>query len=109
MLLQLAIKNFRSFKGETVFSMVASKDDQHSDHTVAAPVKDHRVLRTAAIYGANAAGKSNLVKALAFIQNLIVNGTRGENAIPVDPFLIDPETAGKDSKFGLTIAANGII
>ncbi len=109
MLLQLAIKNFRSFKGETVFSMVASKDDQHSDHTVAAPVKDHRVLRTAAIYGANAAGKSNLVKALAFIQNLIVNGTRGENAIPVDPFLIDPETAGKDSKFGFTIAANGII
>ncbi len=109
MLLQLTIENFRSFKGETVFSMVASKDDQHSDHMFSPPLKKYNVLRTAAIYGANAAGKSNLAKALAFIQNLIINGTRGEGTIPVDPFRIDQAAASKDSRFEFTVMTKGVI
>lgn len=62
MLIEFRVKNFRSFKEEQVFSMVASKDDSLSDNVV--EVAGWRLLRTAAIYGANASGKSNLLKAI---------------------------------------------
>ena len=70
MLIEFRVKNFRSLRDEQVLSMVASSDktllDRHALATGlnAAP----HVLKSAVIYGANASGKSNLIKALQLMQ-----------------------------------------
>ncbi len=88
MLIQFTIENFLSFRDEVTFSMVAvSSDSQHSDHLAQNEGGEGRsVLPIAAIYGANAAGKSNLIKAIAFAQNLVLEGTRSNQTIAIHPF-----------------------
>lgn len=69
MIISFTIENFRSFNAETTLSLVASKRlNDHADHAVPIPGSDKQehVLRLAVLYGANSAGKSNLVKALEF-------------------------------------------
>jgi uncharacterized protein len=72
MLVEFRVKNFRSLRDEQVLSLVASKDKTlvgtHTlaTGTTAAPA----VLRSAVIYGANASGKSNLIKALQYMPNV---------------------------------------
>ena len=88
MLIQLTIENFLSFRDEVTFSMVGvSNDRQHADRLMEdAAGKGRPVVPIAAIYGANAAGKSNLIEALIFVQDLILEGTRSSQSIPVSTF-----------------------
>ena len=68
MLLRLIIKNFLSFDDEVQFDMFPNmKRTQMADH-IYTDLCDVSVLKQAAIYGQNGAGKSNLVKALEFIR-----------------------------------------
>ena len=86
MLIQFTVENFLSFKEKTVFSLLATNDASHHEHAI--PLrsgKNKSVLRAAAIYGANAAGKSNLVKAISFARDLIVEGTAPDESIAVTP------------------------
>jgi uncharacterized protein len=84
MLIQFTIENFLSFKDEATFSMAAGADPQHADHLSRSGGTS--VLSLAAIYGANGAGKSNLIKAIGFAKELIVGGTRGSKRIAITPF-----------------------
>ena len=63
MLLQFRFSNFRSFKDETVLDMRASGSNEYSEHIRLEGVD--KVLPVAAIYGANASGKSNIFRALS--------------------------------------------
>ncbi|MEM9463665.1 MAG: ATP-binding protein [Myxococcota bacterium] len=65
------------------------------------------VLRVAAIYGANASGKSNLVQALAMARALVLEGTRPDLPIAVVPFKLDPRTPRKPSRFEFELWAEG--
>jgi uncharacterized protein len=100
MLIQLTIENFLSFRDEVTFSMVGvSSDRQHADRLIEdAAGKGRPVLSIAAIYGANAAGKSNLIEALIFVQDLISEGTRSNQSIPVSTFKLG-DYVKKPSKF----------
>jgi uncharacterized protein len=100
MLIQLTIENFLSFRDEVTFSMVGlSSDRQHADRLIEdAAGKGRPVLSIAAIYGANAAGKSNLIKALIFAKELILEGTRSNRSIPVSTFKLG-DYSKKPSKF----------
>ena len=62
-------------------------------------------MKTSVIYGANAAGKSNLIKAMNFARNLIVEGRSSGQNIPVIPYLFDVETKDTPSKFQFEINA----
>jgi len=76
-----------------------SSDQQHIDHLAEnAAGKGRSVLPIAAIYGANAAGKSNLIKALNFVKDLVVEGTRSNKPILVSPFKLGDYSKQK-SKF----------
>ena len=109
MLIQFSVENFLSFDEEQVFSMVAAVGDQHPTHLVPdVPRKGASLLRAAALYGANGAGKSNLVQAIRFAKNLIVDGTRGAQAIAVRPFKLGKE-AGRPSKFEFIIKTQGVL
>ncbi len=110
MLVQFSVENFLSFKEEITFSMVAAKKGNHADHIV----KENRagktpLLHAAAIYGANASGKSNLATAISFAQELIATGTRSDQTISVMPFKLDEDALKKPSKFEFVIKRKGVI
>lgn len=110
MLIEFAVENFRSFKEETVFSLIATKDESHPSHVVRTEGgKPLRVLRAAALYGANASGKSNLVNAIAFARDFIVTGTRASGAIPYEPFKLSAATRTAPSKFEFVFTIDDIL
>lgn len=86
MLLQVAIENVLSFRDEVVFSLLASPGVAHAEGQTAELTGGRSAVRVAALYGANAAGKSNLVKALAMARDLVVEGTRPGKPIRRQPF-----------------------
>ena len=108
MLIQFTIQNFLSFRDEVTFSMVAvNSDNQHSDHLAQNEAGEGRsVLPIAAMYGANAAGKSNLIKAISFVQNLIVKGTRIGQTIAVSTFKLG-NYSSQPSKFEIIFTYAG--
>ena len=77
MLIRFNVKNFLSFdsredgKSEE-FSMIAGKVRNKKEHVY--DTGDAKILKFSAIYGANASGKSNLVKALSFMRRTILKG-----------------------------------
>ncbi|WP_116126143.1 AAA family ATPase [Lewinella sp. IMCC34183] len=89
MLIRLIIDNFLSFGEEREFNMLPNERYRKLEHHTY-PVGNQSVLKLAAIYGANAAGKSNLVKALSFLSYLTYN-----ESIPARPggwhFKLDEE------------------
>jgi hypothetical protein len=72
MIVSLSVSNFRSFSSEETFSLVASNrlSGSHENHVVPIPGSEEKVLRTAVLYGANGAGKSNLFKALEYLKTI---------------------------------------
>ncbi|WP_291727216.1 AAA family ATPase [Bernardetia sp.] len=72
MLIRFVVSNFLSFDEETEFNMLAGNFKQHKQHVY--KVGKLKVLRAAAIYGANAAGKSNLIKAIDTLKNIVEEG-----------------------------------
>jgi len=109
MLIRLRLKNLYSFK-DVEFSMIASSSERiHSHHIYPARNRnDVRLNRFSAVYGANAAGKSNLVKALDFAQRLVLRSLPPEEKIPVQRFLLDPECAKKrPARFVIEIKHQG--
>ena len=108
MLIQFTIQNFLSFRDEVTFSMVGvNSDNQHVDHLSNNKAGEgNSILPLAAVYGANAAGKSNLVKAISFVKELVVEGTRPEQLIPVPTFKLG-DYSKKSSKFELIFTHKG--
>jgi len=100
MLVRFTVSNWKSFKDPTSLSLVAGKEKQHSDHIQYVPEYKLNILPIALVYGGNASGKSNLVKALDFASRLIVstNFDPYEN-IPIDFFRLCEECANKPSTF----------
>ena len=102
MLIQFTTENFLSFKEENTLNMLATTDSQHKHHLL--PNKKKKpLLRTAALYGANGSGKSNLIRAMAFAQAMIVEGTRPNQRIAVTPFKLDKSCRQSPSRFEFVI------
>ncbi len=72
MLVGFSVSNYKSFKEEQRISFEASKITRHKNHV--AIKNNKRILKSGLIFGANAGGKSNLVKAIRFSREVILNG-----------------------------------
>lgn len=72
MLVRFSVENYRSFNERQVFSMAAGKHTRHKNHLVV--INGKRLLKGSVLFGANAAGKSNLIKAINFGKNIVFNG-----------------------------------
>ena len=94
MLVNLTVKNFRSFKQERTFSMEASSIAEHK--TSVKTLGRYKVLPLAVLYGANSSGKSNLIKALGFMNRMIFDSVKlnETDTLPFNPFALD-ETSEK--------------
>jgi AAA15 family ATPase/GTPase len=106
MLIQFTIENFRSFREAQTFSMVAASRLKRlkQSNTFAPPNKDLKVpdlLKCAAIFGANASGKSNFVKALRFVESMVLSSSSADpkGKISVQPFRLNSSSAKQDSRF----------
>ena len=89
MLLRFKFSNFRSFRGEQELSLVAGPLNDHSEGVFEIPGFKERVLPVAAIYGANASGKTTVLRALGFMDRAVHDSHRlwePEQPIPVEPF-----------------------
>ena len=100
MLIRFSVENFLSFCDEVEFSMLAGNGRKHPQHIIK-PNKPNnlRVLKAGVIYGANAAGKSNLVKAMAYARERILRGARPNQRLPFNPYRFSKECLNKPSTF----------
>ena len=112
MLIRFKVCNFRSFREPTEFSMKASSNKEHPENTTEQPLGGS-LLKSAAIFGANAAGKSNLIRAITAALIIIrTSETRQLNEpIPfVEPFAFGLEREKETSfEFEFTMGANRYI
>jgi hypothetical protein len=104
MLKRFTIQNFLSFKDETTLNMTAEALKEKKDylHIPYLYNPNFFLLKSVAIYGYNSYGKSNLIKAYSFFQNLILNSfTLGQkySSLGVQPFKLCTKTLDEPSHF----------
>lgn len=112
MLIEFKVKNFRSFRDEQTLSLVASKDKAHlKTHAVETPIKAiPGLLLSAAIYGANASGKSNFIRAMQLMRVLVSDsaGLQVEQKLNLQPFALDALTRDEPTEFEVTFLKDQI-
>jgi hypothetical protein len=104
MLIEFSVTNFRSFSSTQTLSMAASTATELQEtNTFPSPVAEgQNLLRSAVLYGPNAAGKSNLIKAMATMRDFVLssaNGSQTGEKVPVIPFLFNDEGRQAPSEF----------
>lgn len=102
MLIQFRFKNFKSFRDDTVLDFSATEDTENEYRI--AKVGDERILTAAGIFGANASGKSNVIKAFRYMMEYVTSSVvysrdkvRGINRLT--PFLFDNKSKDAESLF----------
>ena len=113
MLVEFRTKNFRSLRDEQVLSLVASTDKTLLDtHALATGLKAApHVLKSAVVYGANASGKSNLVKALQFMRGVVLQSAAlqpGQTFDRLQPFKLDAASGSQPTAFEVTFVLGGV-
>jgi len=134
MLIQFRFSNFKSFRDDTILDFTATKITEHNHHVLDSG--GERLLPIAAIYGANASGKSNVIEAFSFMVNYVLEsfnyGGESEDKqqkskmTRVTPFLFDlnsknevttfevfyvdnSESVGRTYNYGFTLNQKGIV
>lgn len=106
MLIRFTVENYRSFNERQVFSMAAGKHTRHKEQVVVANGK--RLLKAGVVFGANASGKSNLIKAINFGKNVALKGIKNSMTINRH-FRIDPIAINRPGVFQYDFLSNGHI
>lgn len=109
MLIEFAVKNYRSFRDEAVLSMEAT--GASTLKSVLIPYGGMRILPGAAIYGKNGGGKSNVIRAFWLAVQFIRNAQKTQHekaAIPVIPFALNDHSASEPTEFSFVYTLDGI-
>ena len=111
MLLQFYVTNYKSIKDQQLFTLLADKSVKENTASVMAQGNAH-VLSTAVIYGRNASGKSNLLKAIRALQFMVLTSADfkvGTKIQVYEPYLLDNAYRDKPVEFKIEfIAADNI-
>ena len=106
MLLEFSCSNHKSIREKVLFSVVAGKDKTFDEEV--AVFNGIKVLKSAVIYGANGAGKSNLIHALSFVRRLVIHSVNNQ---PGDGILQIPHRLDgyeKESSYQIQFVTNEI-
>lgn len=114
MIIEFSVGNFRSIKDVETLSMMASPKVSANKELDVKNV--HRVsdkltlLKSKAIYGANASGKSNMVKALDAFKDIVAESVKDDDILSkvIEPFRLSTETKDRPSFFQLQFLLNGV-
>ena len=117
MIIDFSVKNFRSFREEQKLSFVANNRDATLPEALIDPglagaeFAKIRLLKGLVVYGSNAAGKTNTLKALAYVAHM-VEGSASDldegDETGVVPFLFDAVTPREPSEFILRFVVDGV-
>lgn len=114
MLIEFTVANFRSIKTPQTFSLVKAsktrKEQVQSNSFQPPGVGNPELLHSAAIYGPNAAGKSNLIRALQTMARLVKEsaGLQPGDELSVTPFRLDAISEQAPSEFEVIFIAEGV-
>lgn len=113
MLIEFNVANFLSFREKATLSLSSAKGGELKDSNTFTPKAPSTpvLLQSSVIYGANAAGKSNLIKALENMQELVLRSASESQAseeLPIRPFLLDGKSPQSPSEFEVTFISEGV-
>lgn len=114
MIIEFSVGNFRSIKDVQTFRMeaaaIVSKDKTIDTSNVIGISPTMKLLKSKALYGANASGKSNLHKAIVVFIQLVHESVKDEAILgnKITPFLLSTTTEKKPSFFQLVFLMKGI-
>lgn len=98
MLLQFSVNNFKSIKDTATISMNSSLKDEKNNFNL----RNYKLITSAVLYGHNATGKSNFLKALGFMSYTVLNKTKVTQSTDVlehHPFKLSTDTEQASSSF----------
>jgi AAA15 family ATPase/GTPase len=110
MIIRFSVENFRSIKDKQELTLVASLLKDSSDSLIKLEKVQYDLLPVAAIYGANASGKTNVIRALHFISQAVENSHRNwdpGDPIPRMPFALD-DSPNRPSSFEIEFIVSGV-
>lgn len=113
MLIEFSVSNYKSIMSQQTLSMVAGPSRAVKGRYSFEPqgIDNFRLLKTAAIFGPNASGKSTLIKALEFMQEFVIKSSKeGQEGEPIDvvPFMLHHSTREAPSEFEISFIENDI-
>lgn len=113
MLIEFGVSNFKSIRDEARLSMVAGTGKEHESSHLLAPesygrVPSNPLVRTAVIYGSNAAGKTNLIDALGTMREIVTVSSQPGDSLPFEPFQFDLESIRGDTTFEVLCIVDGV-
>lgn len=115
MLVEFRVSNFMSFKEETCLSLVAGKGKEHRETHLVSPLAANEgvayetLVRSAVIYGANAAGKTNLLLGLRIMAAIVKRSHPDEDALQsIIPFKFDSAYPHRPTTFEVVCIAEGV-
>ena len=103
MIIQFNFKNYKSFRDEATLDLSATKMTEFSERVVS--IGGEKILPVAAVYGANASGKSNVYGAFEYMSDYVVNSfkygdeVKNFDEIRPHPFMFDSESENSDTSF----------
>lgn len=108
MIINFSIKNFGCIKSQQTLSFEAEKTE-HLENFYITKVGKYRLLKLALIYGANASGKSTILKALDLIRTLVLKPLEKKtDELNFEPFLFDANTPKENTTFSIEFLQNNI-
>lgn len=109
MIINFSVQNFGSIKDKQVLSFEADKSTHLEDYYVIKTVGGLRLLKMAMIFGANASGKTTVLKALDFLRQLVLHPLEKKtDDFDFQPFLFDASTPTEDSVMSIGFIQNDI-
>lgn len=109
MIINFSVENFGSIKEKQTLSFLANKSDHLEDYYIIEPIKGLRLNKLALIYGANASGKTTVLKALDFLRDICTEPfDKKTEKFDFEPFLFDENKPKQNTKFELEFVQNGI-
>ncbi|GEN75961.1 AAA family ATPase [Chryseobacterium hagamense] len=109
MIINFSVENFGSIKEKQTLSFLANKSDHLEDYYIIEPIKGLRLNKLALIYGANASGKTTILKALDFLREICTNPfSKKTETFNFEPFLFDEDTPNQNTRFELEFIKSGI-
>src|ERR1700743_1167614 len=108
MLLEFSVTNYLSFREKTTLSLSATAIKEHVESNIF-PSGRYNLLKGAILYGANASGKSNFVKAMSTMRRLVLQSFEQSSTDELDitPFLLNTETEKAPSSFEVVFLIDG--
>ena len=108
MILNFSIQNFGSIKDKQTLSFEADKSD-HLEEAYVTRCGGRRILKLALLYGANASGKTTVLKALDFLRQLVIKPkNKKTERLDFEPYLFDPDTPKQPTVLSIEFIRNEV-